>query len=241
MQIINKFTLAAFTLIASVVNCKSQEKITGHFIRTDGFMMVAEIGVSYDFDVNNRFSRVTYLHLMTKSVSQGRYSINGDTLRLFFEPIDTLKPEAIVNSRQPIEHITSKVKGELPKLLAKINVVNKEFEPLPGVNMILYELNRKFYTGYVSDSGGNYPSINLISGNVHEFHFSFIGFQELKIPADDLYGYQTDLTVVLTSSALVYEQNEFVQKFLINEISYDKIDMTSLKNQQHVILERETK
>ena len=237
MKLINKLALASFVLITSLVGCNSQEKLLGHFVRTNG----AGIGVSYDFEKHSKFLKVEYEHLMSKILYQGKLLTDGDTLILLFEPIDTLLPEAIVNSKRPIEDNTSEVKGELPKLITKINIVNKEFDPLPGVNMILWDINRELYDGYVSDSGGNYPSINLSNKSIYEFHFSFVGYQEFNILADDLYGYQTNLTVVLTSSALVYNQNKLVQKYIINEISYDKIDMTNLKNQQHVILERKTK
>ncbi|CAM4063481.1 hypothetical protein [Gillisia limnaea] len=66
------------------------QEITGTYQLIDPSLIIADLGVTYNFKVNGPFDKTTYEHLGQKTISGGNYHISRDTIVFKYKPQDTI-------------------------------------------------------------------------------------------------------------------------------------------------------
>lgn len=239
MQVV-KIVLSAIILLVGG-GCNSQDKIVGEFQRSDKINVTEDIGIIYFFDEDNTFKQTKYRHLGEKELAKGRYSIIADTLILKYEAYNDLNSSKyVINRSQPIKDPLGSIidSAETSALFAKIKVVNHDNLPLAGVNLLMRNINEELILGFISDHEGNYPDISIHNAYIDNLLFSFLGYQEVSIETNEIFGHASEITVILASSSVSYSSFNGIEKYLIIEMSADKIVMTSIIENETIILNK---
>jgi hypothetical protein len=225
MLVVSKKIVFLLVLINSFQNCFSQEKLAGNYIR-EGF----EIGSHYLFNEDASFTQTKYLHLESQFVSTGTYKLVKDTLYLFYKPKLQKEKRYTFIKKRKIEAKKDKV-----YLFSKIKLIHKN-RSTSGVSLLIYDKNRKALMGFDSDKNGEYPYLSLFDSKIGYFLFTSLHFQEVNIPASELFGYSSEVHINLNDSKIEYSQKRGAIKYLIKSFDKKKIELKNTKTKEKVIL-----
>ena len=219
------YKLLIAIILFSSFSCFSQEKLKGNYIR-EGF----ETGSHYLFNEDASFTQTKYLHLESQLVSTGTYKLVKDTLFLFYKPKLQKEKRYTFIKKRKIEANKDKV-----YLFSKIKLIH-ETQSVAGVELLIYDNDGKLLMGFGSDKNGEYPYLNLYNPKIGHFLFSSLHFQEVKIPANELFGYSSEVHINLNDSKIEYSQKRDTIKYLIKSFDKKKLKLKNSKTKEQVIL-----
>ena len=199
-------------------------------MRKDGSLAVQDIGSMYSFNLNNTFFQTNFLHLGYKEVFEGNYRISKDTLLLFYIPIQKKERDYKFIQKNKIEENTGKV-----YLFLKIKLMNEEIRK-SGVEMLVYDKKGKMLMGFSSDENGEYPFLSLFDSKIGYFLFSSLDYQEVKIPASELFGYSSEIHIQLKKSFIINGKRNDTIKYLVSSFGKRKIELRNIKTKEKVVL-----
>lgn len=224
MQVVKKL-IFLLIFINSFQSCFSQERLAGNYIKKD-----LDSEPSYSFREDANFIQTSYLHLEAQLVFNGTYKLVKDTLYLHYKPkLKKNKSYKFVKKRK-IEAAKNKV-----YLLSKIRLINKN-QSASGVSLLIYDKKGELLMGFDSDKKGEYPYLSLYDSKIGHFVFSSLDFQEVKIPASELFGYSSEVDVYLNNSKIEYSQKEGTIKYLVKSHDKEKIKLKNIKTKERVVL-----
>lgn len=201
----------------------SQTKIVGEFIRIDD-----SIGSNYTFDKNN-FAQTNFYHLGYKELFEGIYKIEKSILTLYYIPkIKTKKDYSFVKKKKV-------TKNNNAYLFTKIKLTNKDLRN-GDIELLIYDKNDKILMGFSNDENGEFPFLSLFDSKIGYFLFSSLVYQEVKIPASELFGYTTEVNILLNKTLIKNSQKNDTIKYLIKSFSKKKIELVNSKTNEKVIL-----
>lgn len=229
MQVVKK-VLILIAVVNIFQSCFSQGKLDGKYMRKDAALIAQDIGSSYLFNEDNKFSQTNFLHLESQEVFNGSYKLIKDTLFLFYKP--KLRKEL---GYEFIEKKKLKEKNSTNYLLSKIKIINKEIRK-SDVEMLIYDNQGKLLMGFTSDENGEYPYLSLYDTKIEYFMFSSLVYQEVKIPATELFGYSSEVHVLLEKTLINRSQRNDTIKYLIKSFNKRKIELKNIKTKEKVIL-----
>jgi len=229
MQAIKKVVLL-LVFMTSFQNCFSQEKLLGNFISKDAALSVNGIGSFYSFNSDGSFTQTNYLHLESQLVFNGTYKLVKDMLYLFYKPKLQKEKEYKFIKKSKIEATKDKV-----YLFSKIKLRHKKRSTV-GVSLLIYDINGKALMGFDSDKNGEYPYLSLFDSKIGSFVFSSLHFQEVKIPASELFGFSSELHINLNDSKIEYSQKSDTITYVIKSFDKKKIELNNSTTKERVIL-----
>lgn len=225
MQVVSKKVILILILINSFQSSFSQGKLEGNYIRE-----VFDIGSHYLFNEDASFTQTKYLHLESQFVSTGTYKLVKDTLFLFYKPKLQKEKRYTFIKKRKIEANKDKV-----YLFSKIKLIHKT-QSVVGVELLIYDNEGKLLMGFGSDKNGEYPYLSLYDPKIGYFIFSSLHFQEVKIPANELFGFSSEVHIHLNESRIEYSQKTETITYFIKSFDKKKIELKNSKTKERVIL-----
>ncbi|MBW8245259.1 hypothetical protein K1F50_20850 [Muricauda oceani] len=229
-----------FAIFPIVINsCYGQNTLSGNFIYKSPTVMVNDIGVEYSFDDDGTFNRTKLLHLGSKELSKGLYTISKDTLILQFEPygkMDTIKDVTILGKNK-LQSLP--IFDNSNNCLIKIYVKDVNGVPLKGTNLLLKDLDNKTLIALVSDESGEFPELNMQSPIFQKLILSTIEHKEIEIYTEPFFGYSSSIEVKLKPIDIIHKNMSIEKRFLIQERTKNKIKLIQLPNKEKIILTRQ--
>ncbi|MCK0161313.1 hypothetical protein [Allomuricauda sp. F6463D] len=229
--------IAIFPIVIN--SCFAQNTLSGNFTYKSPTVMVNDIGVEYSFNNEGTFNLTKLLHLGSKELSKGLYTISKDTLILQFEPYEK------VDAQQNIT-ILSKNKLQSPPIfensnhcLIKIYVKNINGTPLKGTNLLLKDVDNKTLMAIASDESGEFPELSLQSSIFHRLILSTIEYKEIEIFTEPFFGYSSTIEVKLKSTDIIYKDMSIKKLFLIQKRTNNQIILIQLPKKEKIILTRQ--
>jgi len=123
-------------------------------------------------------------------------------------------------------------------LFLDLQVFNNQKEPQSGVHVTLRNQNNKIVLGFVSDSIGKFPPLIIYDTYIQSINLSFIGYNDVKIATDSLFGKSTKIEVYLEDSSETYTNHVGTYKFLIKHLNADNLELSSLNGGKTLKLKR---
>ena len=120
-------------------------------------------------------------------------------------------------------------------LFVKINLANKNLRK-SEVELLIHDSDGKLLMGFSSDENGEFPFLSLFDSKIGYFIFSSLDYQELKIPAKELFGYHSEIMVTLDKSLTKYSQRNDTITYLITSFEKNKLELKNIKTEEEVIL-----
>lgn len=207
------------------------QQIKGDYQRKDPLTAVRGNGIHFNFDVDSSFVQSIFFHTGEKKVLKGTYSILGDTLLLRYIPFKK-------KSEKTVRIVEKESTGSNNNLNTSIQVFSEENIPMAGVHMLVRNNKDKVIMAFVSNEEGFFPDLHIFDPYVDNFHFSYIGHNEVMIKTDSLFGFETKINISLSDNRISYNTEEKVLKYLIKKISENEIRLVSLKDKEKVLLKR---
>jgi len=210
--------------------------IIGSYKVEDNIMTIADVGRTFDFENDGTFYETIYEHLGKRTISGGKYSLNGDKLILNYNKLSDQLPNPmnIVKS----EKLKSSSDSSFNPLFTKIKVFNSNGNLQTGVNLVLLNKEKKPVLAFASDSKGNFPDLSLYDKYITDFQLSFIGHKEVLIKTDSLFNYRTNIEIKLNDSSLQYENMKKSITYFISKLTEEKLELISNmgENEHKIIL-----
>ena len=229
MQLIKKTAL--IIVFAAIFHSGfSQKNILGEFIREDASMVVQDIGTKFVFNLDSTFIQTDYFHLGHKKVFTGKFLLNKEQLILYYKPSNQInKNYQFLKRKQLAEDENNDY------LFVKINLANKNLRK-SEVELLIHDNEGKLLMGFSSDENGEFPFLSLFDSKIEYFIFSSLDYQELKIPAKELFGYHSKIMVTLDKSLTKYSQRNDTINYLITSFEKNKVELKNIKTEEEVIL-----
>lgn len=150
-------------------------------------------------------------------ISKGYYLLKNDTLILSHEGITDPQPSKYkviekVDSSAAMFGMNQNIEAEV--LNMSLIIFDTDKRPLSGTFVTLIS-NEKVLCRLLSDSEGK---VNIYTeGRVADkVRIGFIGLKNLEIDLSDYWGYSSTIEIVLTSSNYLYNQDEFLEKYILS-------------------------
>lgn len=215
-------------------SCYSQRSITGKYQREDVVSTMAETGSKYIFDKNNNFTQTNFYHLGYKELFEGKYKLEKSILTLYYIPkIKTRKDYRFVNKKKITKNNSSNT-----YLFAQIKLTNKDLRK-DDIELLIYDKNDKLLMGFSNDENGEFPFLSLYDSKIGYFLFSSLVYQEVKIPASELYGSTTEVNILLNKTLIKQSQKNDTIKYLIKSFSKKKVELKNRITNEKVILTKQ--
>ncbi|MDG2072999.1 MAG: hypothetical protein P8J28_00175 [Polaribacter sp.] len=107
------------------------------------------------------------------------------------------------------------------------------------IELLVYDKKGKLLMGFSSNKNGEFPFLSLYDTKIGCFIFSSLVYQEVKIPAEELFGYLSEIDVLLEKTLTKYSQRNDTVKYLINSINNNKLELKNIKTKEKIILIKE--
>jgi len=107
----------------------------------------------------------------------------------------------------------------------------------PVVILTLESKDKTPVISFMSDNKGEFPKINLYDKYVKFFKFSFLSMRELIIDSETLFGYKTDLKIVLDEPLKNIRDTNITKKYIIKRStsSSDEIRLISIQDKSKIV------
>jgi hypothetical protein len=229
-MLVVKKTIMLLVVVSILQNCYSQRNIIGKYnrIKTESFS--EDIGTSYDFRRDGSFTQTNFLHLNSKFVFNGNYRLKKDSLILYYKPnIRTEKGYKFIKKKK------LKEENSTSYLFSKIKIINRNLRK-SEVEMLIYDKNGKLLMGFSCDENGEFPYLNLFDTKIEYFIFSSLLFQELRIPANELFGFTTEIHILLKKNLIRYSQKKDTIKYFVKSFNKKKIELKNVRTKEKVTI-----
>ncbi len=210
--------------------CHSQE-LLGTYKRADGGKNFETGGDIITFNKDSSFEIKEFTHTGSTIISQGRFHINSDSLFLnYMGPFQE-------NYYEVVESKILKVTEESKDFIySDIQVLNSEGKPQRGVILALRNKEKDIVMGFESDANGKFPDLNIQDDYIQYLHFSWLGHQEVSIPAMNLKGKSTQIVIPLKSDEIKSGNRSDTEVYLIKNINSGILELLSVKSENTPIV-----
>ncbi|MDG1528001.1 MAG: hypothetical protein P8I51_00285 [Polaribacter sp.] len=232
MQVVKKILI--IIIFANIFqSCFSQKKLIGKYIRDDASLSLQDIGSKYLFNADKTFIQTDFFHLEKKEIFEGTYKLNKDFLILHYKPrIQQNNNYKFIKKRKISEEKNNNY------LFTKMKLTNKKLRE-GEIELLVYDKKGKLLMGFSSNKNGEFPFLSLYDTKIGCFIFSSLVYQEVKIPAEELFGYLSEIDVLLEKTLTKYSQRNDTVKYLINSINNNKLELKNIKTKEKIILIKE--
>ncbi len=206
-------------LFFSIYLCDAQE-IYGKYQLIDASISSMEIGVTYNFQPNGVFENISHEHLGEKIISGGNYTVNKDTLILTYKNLKS-------NSNCSKNIIEKERIDSSNILFADLQVFDSKGKPQIGVHLLLKTKDKNIILGFSSDSEGKFPPLYIYDPYIQFLDLSFVGYNDVSINTDTLFGFDTEFKINLNNSSETYSDHEGTYKFIIKNLDSKGIELVS--------------
>lgn len=237
MQVAKKNIL--FILLFCTWNAAHTQSMVGKFQRKDPATAARGIAVKFLFKEGQKFERMEYKHLGTQEKSHGTYHISEDTLILNYEHYqEPLGNSVEITHKKKISPVGTDLES-LP-LYSLIQVLQAPGIPKSGVNLLLRNADQEVVMAFISDKEGFFPDLSLYDHYIEAFQISALGKQEIVIDTDELFGFKTRIKIIFEDSSRTRISKHTLEKFLIKNITGNRIELLPLGERELVQLEKIT-
>ena len=226
MQVVKKILIFIFINI-TYVNCSSQSKIVGNYLRVDPKIATTEIGEEYKFNHDSTFILTRYINLEQVELLKGSYSLVKDTLIIINGDFKS--------NNATIQKIKAESSGK-DYFTAKIKIIDESEKPISGANLLIRNKRGEIVMVFVSDIKGEFPFLSIYDKYIYDFSFSFIGYHENIVEIIKLFGYNATIEVRLSKTEYVSSQQE--KKYILKKYTEKELVLSSLEDSEIIILEK---
>jgi len=228
---VKKIILLNLFLFFSYISI-SQELI-GKYHIVDPSLIIADVGIIYNFKRDGNFEQINYGYLEEKTISGGKFSIASDTLILKYNN----------QGKNSLSEVKVEDKEDLNSsdiLSAQISVFNSKGKPQGGVNLLLQNAESEIVTGFSSDEAGKFPPILIYDDYIQFLTLSFLAHDEIRISTDTLFGFRTNIKVNLVNFLISYHNEEKTIKFIITKKTSEGLELKNLisTKDERIILQK---
>lgn len=227
MQVV-KFTFFVITILIQSKVFSQPKQLNGSFT-WHGPAGLSSLTMNFD---DNYFMSKTSGDFGGALISKGYYLIKKDTLVLMHEKYTDPKPsyyEVLQKSDSTSTLFGKKQKIKEDLIIIDFKIYNTDDQPIQqGCHYAL--LNRdKIISMQLTDSTGQ--GHIFTEGRVADkLTIGFIGYKTLIIDLNDLWGYSESLQIVLSKTDIRYNQNEYIEKFILYEGKDNILRLKSLNS-----------
>lgn len=231
-------TTLIFLCLFCIWNGVHSQNIKGKFQRADPATAARGITVQLSFSEGQKFEKIEYQHLGAQEKSHGTYRIIKDTLILNYKNYQEPAGNSVdITEKEKINPMGTDFQS-LP-LYSLIQVFEAPGIPKSGVNLLLRSADQEIIMAFISDEKGFFPNLSIYDHYIKDFQFSAFGKQETVIDTDSLFGFRTKINIFFEDfDKIEISRENYLEKFLIKDISENEIELFSLGERELVQLKK---
>lgn len=220
-----KILYLVFVLFFAIPGFCQTQDLMGTYKRADGGKNFETGGDIITFNKDSSFEIKEFTHTGSTIISQGRFRVNSDSLFLDYRGPFQKNYYEVVESR-PLK-VSEKSKNHI---YSDIQVLNSKGEPQRGVILVLHNKEMEIIMGFESDASGKFPYLIIHDDYIQNLHFSWLGHQEVSIPAVELQGKSTKIVIPLKDDEYKYGNRSDTEVYFIKNSNLKILELHSIKS-----------